>query len=105
MAVRKNPHVNRGPEVPCENCPQPEPYQNGRVLSPGLVTLEAENERLWNWIFYGTSTCVSIIQGYYDMGMPNIPVDQVIHLRNRLDTLLQKVQRENDDESQSSTNL
>jgi hypothetical protein len=59
-----------------------------RVLA---ITTQAEGERLWKHVLFGTMTCVTMIEGYAELGMPGDCVQGVTILRDRLDRVLNKL--------------
>lgn len=80
MAVR---HTRR-----CKNCPQPEPQFVGQAPRIVHITLQSEGEHLWKHVLTGTSSCVSMIEGYAAGSMPGLSVPELETLRDRLDQVI-----------------
>jgi hypothetical protein len=94
----------------CRNCPDTAPlaakpveaaaakiatkYQ-GKKLDENLVTREVESNQLWNHVLFGTSTCVGMIEGYADLGLPGNPVPQIAELIRRLANVAKKYENTN----------
>lgn len=85
----------RYPKGVCQTCPKPTPTPvpaaKIELRSYHSVPMD-ESLRLWRHILFGTTTCVSIIEGYAEQGLPGNPIDGVKHLRDRLNTLIQKLE-------------
>lgn len=62
----------------------------GRQLDPNLITRQGESDRLWNHVLFGTATCVGMIEGYAELGLPGNPVPQIAELIRRLANVAQK---------------
>jgi len=39
-----------------------------------VVCVQGEAERLWRHVMFGTGTCVGMIEGYLNIGMPGDPL-------------------------------
>ena len=85
--VRKNPLENRGPAV------QPTLDKKQSLTIPETLfelQTEAEYKKLWNHILYGTKTCIRMLKGYTDLGMPGEPLESLINLRNTLNEIIER---------------
>src|SRR5258708_28331759 len=79
----------------CRFCPQP---ASAPVLKPTptvqdvtlAITSPGEGERLWKHVLFGTSTCVSMIEGYAALSMPGNPRAALVALRDRIEEVLSK---------------
>lgn len=88
--VRKDPLNERGPKPPGGR----PIYTNGkrRVQLPNtLFELHPEEEyiRLWTHVLYGSQTCIKMIEGYAELGMPGDPLPQLVELKKRVDRLVE----------------
>lgn len=66
-----------------------------------VITSEGEGQKLWNHVLYGTGTCVGMMQGYFDLGMPGDPLPQIQHLIGMLTTLKDKIEKQHADRNPS----
>lgn len=92
--VRKDPLNVRGPAPPGGR----PPYQGveKRIKTPQslLHLLPAEEyEKLWRHGLVGTSSCVGLLEGYSDIGMPMVPVKQIRELAERLLRIVEKEEK------------
>jgi hypothetical protein len=90
---------------PCANCPPPKhdfvapsaarppgptpTFQNGSVKIAMSVS-EEEGLRLWKHVLYGTSSCIGMIEGYSLLDVPGNPLEALVQMRDRLNTLISK---------------
>ncbi len=89
--VRKDPLNERGPTPPGgrEKVGYPK-----RIKTPQhLFQLQPyeEYEKLWRHALVGTSSCIGLLEGYSEIGMPGVPVEA---LKDFAERLLQIVERE-----------
>ncbi len=90
----------------CSTCPAPKPkvvVQTERVdagaypleakpNAPNLTYEVSEALKLWKHVLFGTSTCISMIEGYANLQLPGDPLEGVTHLRDRLNQVIQKLE-------------
>ena len=57
-----------------------------------MVSSVGEGMRLWSHVLFGTNTCVSMIEGYQQLGMPGDPLPAIIQLRDRLSNLIHTIE-------------
>lgn len=83
------------PTRPQKNCPTCPTSRAMAAASPPARTLaitsQGEGDRLWKHVLFGTMTCVTMIEGYVDLGMPGDCAQGIATLRDRLDAVLTKV--------------
>jgi hypothetical protein len=85
----------------CRGCPPDAPavvkpaQVVTKTLDPALITREGESERLWHHVLFGTATCVGMIEGYADKGLPGNPVPQIAELIRRLAVVAQHYEKHN----------
>src|SRR5438445_13774902 len=90
----------------CGNCPEPLARvvavtpQVGRPPEPRAVqglylATSDEGQRLWKHVCFGTSTCISMIEGYALMQMPGDPTEALKQMRDRLDKVLTALEQAN----------
>lgn len=60
------------------------------------ITTPGEGQRLWKHVLFGTSTCISMIEGYADLGMPGDPRSALIEMRDRLNQVISNIEANND---------
>jgi hypothetical protein len=65
------------------------------ILSQRVIDTPTEGLRLWNHVLFGTGTCVDMIQGYADLGMPGDPAPKIRDLIVRLTRVLHQVENKN----------
>lgn len=65
------------------------------ILSPKIIDSESEGLRLWNHVLFGTFTCVDMIAGYANLGMPGDPAPKIRDLIGRLTAVLKQVENKN----------
>lgn len=53
---------------------------------------EREGKRMWSWMLHGLKTCTSFVEGYVALSMPACPIDELRSIRDRLNTMLEKVE-------------
>lgn len=100
MPPRTQPH--------CRFCPQPAAAPTPSPAQPPTVTLAitspGEGERLWKHVLFGTSTCITMIEGYAALDMPGNPKEALVALRDRIQKVLSKYGEPHaQDESRSPT--
>lgn len=81
MAVR--PTRPRGGKN-CLNCNDKKPKSAQIKNEPLMNVTDAQGARLWHHICFGTGTCISMIEGYTVSALPQVPLDDVRALRDRL---------------------
>src|SRR5258708_28958960 len=86
MPPRYQPKCRFCPTTASEQELKPTPTMQS-VLA---ITSPGEGERLWKHVLFGTSTCVSMIEGYSSLGMPGSPKDALVALRDRIQKVLSK---------------
>lgn len=97
---RHDPRNNRGPAIgggrnktgegeakPCKTCPG-----GNAQLDPVLLTSCSESTRLWKHVTFGTGTCIGMVEGYAELGLPNPPTAEIRKLRDRLDKLIKTLE-------------
>jgi hypothetical protein len=62
------------------------------TLSPA-ITLEGQGQRLWDHVLFGTGTCVGMIQGYANLGLPGDPCNQIEDLIGQLSAVLNQLRK------------
>lgn len=83
----------------CRNCPDEQkptdliqPKVMAAKLSGDLITQAGESERLWKHVLFGTSTCIGMINGYADLGLPGDPRPRIQELIRQLQTAIQTIE-------------
>lgn len=66
------------------------------------ITTPGEGQRLWKHVLFGTSTCVSMIEGYAALDMPGNPKEALVALRDRIQKVLLKYEEPNANNSSGS---
>ena len=66
------------------------------------ITTPGEGERLWKHVLFGTSTCVSMIEGYAALDMPGNPTAALVALRDRIQKVLLKYEEPHANNSSGS---
>lgn len=88
----------------CRFCPDQQPAQSVKAaLKPKpdtskavlSITTPGEGQRLWKHVLFGTSTCISMIEGYADLGMPGDPRSALIEMRDRLNKVISNLEETN----------
>jgi len=91
----------------CRNCPEEQPAASvvktvaasaavkvtGAVIDQKIITADGAGQKLWNHVLFGTSTCVGMMRGYAELGMPGDPLPQlrdIISMLTELKTQLEK---------------
>ncbi len=89
--VRHDPANQRGP-IPPNGPPEVSDKKQKLVFVDTLFELSTEEEynKLWNHILYGTKTCIRMLKGYTDLGMPGEPLESLIDLRDELQKLIER---------------
>lgn len=76
----------------CATCPsarQKKTQSSTSTAQPHLaITMPGEGERLWKHVLFGTSTCISMIEGYAALDMPGDCQNTIASLRDRLNAVL-----------------
>lgn len=93
MPVRKNPLEERGPCIGCNKKSTPTPPP-AKALNPNT-----DYTRLWNHVTFGCGTVVGMIEGYAALGMPNMPKEKLVVLRDCLDRVIETYQSIGDDDA------
>lgn len=77
----------RNPRRCRRNCPEEAPKPGIAPARPAQslsVTSKSEGDRIWRHALYGTGTCIGMIEGYAQMGMPGDPLDTINEFVRRL---------------------
>jgi hypothetical protein len=77
------------PAQPLKATLKPKPDTSKAALS---ITTPGEGQRLWKHVLFGTSTCISMIEGYADLGMPGDPRNALIEMRDRLNQVISNIE-------------
>jgi hypothetical protein len=80
-------------KTPCRFCPEPTQTLKPTPVPETMrlaITTPGEGERLWKHVLFGTSTCISMIEGYAALDMPGNPQAALVALRDRIDKVLSK---------------
>jgi hypothetical protein len=59
------------------------------------ITTPGEGQRLWKHVLFGTSTCISMIEGYAALGMPGDPCCALTEMRDRLTKVISNIEGTN----------
>lgn len=57
------------------------------VIDRKIITTDGAGQKLWNHVLFGTSTCVGMMRGYADLGMPGDPLPQLREIISMLTDL------------------
>lgn len=102
---RRDPKNERGPKVghrqrtrkPCANCP-PEVAEIAAKSVPvpqDVMSATGQGTALWSHVGIGTGTCIAMIERYADNGLPGDPRKMLRKFRDRLDTVINKLEESN----------
>lgn len=101
--VRKNPLTERGPAPPGGRGDPKAGIKEKRIKVPKtlfhLQPIE-EYEKLWRHVLIGCGSIIGLIEGYDEIGMPELPVEILEDFIQRLQTV---VQRHVDDDTSTSS--
>lgn len=64
----------------------------GIQIAPAILTTEGEGCRLWKHVVFGTNTCLSMLDGYADLGMPGDPVPELQLMVTKLKRIITKLE-------------
>lgn len=95
----------------CRNCPE-EPQApsvaqtvaagaaakvTSSVIDPKIITTDGAGQKLWNHVLFGTSTCIGMMRGYAELGMPGDPLPQLRDMISMLTDITQLIEKRNAD--------
>ena len=67
------------------------------VIDRNVITTEGEGQKLWNHVLFGTGTCIGMMQGYANLGMPGDPLPQLRDMNSMLTEIIKQVEKQNAD--------
>jgi hypothetical protein len=102
MAVRFKEKCRFCPDAqPANSTPKlkRKPNTTNTILS---ISTPAEGQRLWKHVLFGTSTCISMIEGYAALGMPGDPCCALKELRDRIGNIIANIEGTNANHGQAA---
>lgn len=90
---RQNPRRAKG----CRGCKDPQlvaskAIEKAIAATPKSLVPEEEGAKLWRHVLFGTGTCIGMMHGYAESGMPGVNVEQLQVLIVSLDKIIKRVQ-------------
>lgn len=95
---RHNPRRARS----CRGCKDPEivatkAIEKAIAATPKVLVPAEEGARMWRHVLFGTGTCIGMMHGYAEQGMPGVDVEQIQALIVSLDKVAKTVKAKNED--------